>query len=325
MSLTSLHTIPVHEKVRTMLQNGLRQNRISHAYIFSGPAGTGKRKTALALAQSLFCLHPDDRPCGSCIECRTMQNGNHARLHRIEPSGTAIKIEQIRELQRVFGFRHDPSQKHVYVIEQAEKMTAQAANSLLKFLEEPQSGIIGILLTENGQALLPTLRSRSQWIEFTAFPPSEIESALIGDGISRPLARLAAHMRAGVEGARELAATEGFAEMRNVVIQLVKECIRSPHVAIVTAQQKLFRKEQAGQTDMLLDMWALLIKDMVYVHCGKKEELVFSDQADWIPAAARNRSMSHWIYCLDLCIETRKRLRLHVQPQLALERLMLHI
>ncbi len=321
----SIQSLPVHEKVKTMLINGLRRQRISHAYIFSGPAGTGKLKTALALAQSLFCSERKDGACGQCADCRKMEHGNHERLYRIAPEGTAIKIEQIRDLQRAFAYRHDPSQKHVYIIEQAEKMTPQAANSLLKFLEEPSPGITGILLTENGQALLPTLRSRSQWIEFAPLPPDETEQALIAAGIFRPLARLAAQLRAGAEGARELAETDGFAEMRSVVIQLMKECIHSPHVALVTAQQKLFRGDRAGQLEWFLDMWTLMIKDMIYVHCGKEEELVFCDQTEWIRSVARKKSLSHWIRCLDLCIETRNRLRLHVQPQLALERLMLHI
>jgi len=152
--------------VRTMLQNGLRQNRISHAYIFSGPAGTGKRKTALALAQSLFCLHPDDRPCGSCIECRTMQNGNHARLHRIEPSGTAIKIEQIRDLLQTVYLKPTQAPFKVATIVAADRLTTQAANAFLKTLEEPPADSILILLSTEPQRMLETILSRCLRLSF---------------------------------------------------------------------------------------------------------------------------------------------------------------
>ncbi len=86
----------------------------------------------------------------------------------VAPDGASIKIEQIRELQKEFAYRATASGTKIYMLYHADKMTVQAANSLLKFLEEPTSRVVAILITENGNALLPTIQSRAQWIQFHA-------------------------------------------------------------------------------------------------------------------------------------------------------------
>src|SRR5690625_3869061 len=84
----------------TLLQNGLRRGRLSHAYIFSGPRGTGKLTTALALTKSLFCTNRQLEGCHECVSCRKVDNRNHEHLFMLEPDGSSIKIDQIRELRR---------------------------------------------------------------------------------------------------------------------------------------------------------------------------------------------------------------------------------
>ncbi len=88
------------QHAKRLLQNGLRSDTLSHAYIFTGPVGTGRKKMAFALAQAVYCTGMKDDACGTCLECRKVEHGNHPDLHWIEPDGASIKIEQVRELQK---------------------------------------------------------------------------------------------------------------------------------------------------------------------------------------------------------------------------------
>lgn len=317
--------IVVQPKAKKLLQQGLQSGKISHAYIFSGPAGTGKRDMALALAQSLFCINRTNDACGQCLECRKMQSGNHPGLHWVKPDGASIKIEQIRQLQQMFLYRHSEREQHVYIIEEADKMTVQAANSLLKFFEEPQPGIMGILLTENGQALLPTIRSRAQYIPFNIIPPQEMESVLRAEGYPLPLVRAAVHLRFGLQAARELLQNEAFAEMRNVVIQLGKETMVGFAPGSIAAQRLFHQSQPSGQMELFIDLFTLFLKDFVYIRYALDEMLIFYDQREWMEKWSLSRPLTYWVSCIDFAVKTRQRLRQNAQPQLALERLMYQI
>src|SRR5690606_24330517 len=125
-----------------------------HAYLFTGPAGTGKLALANRFAKALCCLQLiDGVACGNCGECRKFDHGNQQDVLYLAPDGQSIKIDQIRQLQRNMVYRTTSSKRMVYIVEQAHKMTVQAANSLLKFLEEPVSPVVAILLTNNDQAV----------------------------------------------------------------------------------------------------------------------------------------------------------------------------
>lgn len=319
----SFHTIHGQERAKRMLRNGLKQGKLSHAYIFSGPAGSGRKEMALKLAQAVFCMEKNDDACGLCLECRKVEHGNHPDLHWLRPDGASIKIEQIRELQKQFAYRSKANQKKMYVIEQAEKMTVQAANSLLKFLEEPGADVVAVLITENGQALLPTIQSRAQWIPFAPRSKEEMADILCREGHPVELVRPAVHLAAGLAAARELIQGNWFAEARNVMLQLAKETLtRFPH-ALLTVQQQVIKSELAEQIPVLLDLWLLWLKDMIHLHVGRKEGVVYIDQADWMVKHALARDVGYWVRSMEHVLELQKRLRFHANPQLALEKLMI--
>lgn len=315
----SFEAIVGQQRAKQMLQNGLRGDKVSHAYLFSGPAGTGKRQMALAFAQALFCLERKDDACGTCIECRKVEHGNHPDLHMVEPDGASIKIDQIRELQREFSYRAKAQQPKVYIMVQAEKLTVQAANSLLKFLEEPASDVVAILITDNGNAVLPTIRSRSQWVAFTPLSPDEMIPVLLREGQPETLVRCAVHLAAGLAACREIIQRNEFAELRNVMIQLGKEALAKFASAIITAQQKLVKSELIDQLDTVLSLFVLWFKDMIHMQCNRRGSIVFIDQIEWLTQYAFSRSMADWVACMEQAVETQKRLRYHAQPQLAFE------
>ncbi|MEX2416712.1 MAG: DNA polymerase III subunit delta' [Paenibacillaceae bacterium] len=303
-----------------LLQNGLRSGNYSHAYIFHGPPGTGKKAAAMAFARALLCEQQSDDSCGACIECRKMDNGNHTAIQTIVPDGASVKIEQIRELQKQFAYRNtSTSAVQLYIIHEAEKMTVNAANSLLKFLEEPNSRVVAILITHNGQALLPTIRSRAQSVPFVPLAPQQMAPLLIAEGLSSPLVQAAVHLTSGIEAAKELAQVNWFAEIRNLMIQLAKECSGDIHSALLMVQQKLTKSELTEHLDTLLDLFVLWFTDMVHMQTDRKQRIVFIDQQEYIMKIAFSRDLGEWVSCIQKAMEVRNRLRAHVNAQLALD------
>lgn len=322
----SFAKIEGQETAKRMLQNSLRLHRLSHAYIFHGPAGTSRKQTAIALAQAIFCEQRTDDACGECLECRKVEHGNHPDLFVLEPEGASIKIDQIRELQKEFAFRSAATDgKKIYLMEQAEKMTVQAANAMLKFLEEPNSQVVAILITENGHALLPTIQSRAQWITFVPMSREKMVKELEQDGHPPALIYPAVQLTAGLAAARELLATNWFAEIRNVMIQLVKETMTRFPTSFVTLGQKWPKSDLSSHTEVFMDLLILWLKDMVQLSSGHKEKLVYIDQTEWMASLASGRSASDWVRVLEKVTELRKRLRFHANPQLVLEKMLVDI
>jgi DNA polymerase-3 subunit delta' len=310
--------------VRT-LQNSLRERRLSHAYLFSGPPGTGKRRAALCFAKAIFCLRQGDDACGQCPECRKVENGNHADLLIVEPDGQFIKIEQIRSLQRGFSYRTSNGRPKVTIIVHADRMTTEAANSLLKFLEEPTDNAVAILISDNGHAVLPTLQSRSQRIDFVLVPPRLICEALRQEGCPEELARPAAHLVSGLDAAREIVQFNGFAGIRSVVIQLMKEHVSDPARASIAVQNDVIKQEWADRLDLVLGLMVLWFKDMIHIRSGRRDRIVFADQAEWLAKQAYTREPSVWIACMEHVLEAGRRLKSHVSAQLVLEQLLIRI
>lgn len=319
----SFNNILGQEAAKQLLQNALRQKSVSHAYLFSGPAGAGQQETAVAFAKSLFCTNSPDNACGECLECRKVEHGNHPDLTLIEPDGASIKIDQIRELQRIFSYRSETGNPKVYIINHADKMTVQAANSLLKFLEEPPVPAVAILIAENGQALLPTIQSRSQTVPFRALDPAMMERVLVEEGYPPVLVRCAVHLASGLDGCRKILNENWFAEIRNVMLQLGKESLSRTGTAIITAGQQVFKSGLSEHLDMLFSLFHLWFKDMIHVQYGRQDSLVFIDQAEFISGHASARSTSQWVSCMDLAAECQKKLRYNVNGQLCLEQLLL--
>ncbi|PZE19183.1 DNA polymerase III subunit delta' [Paenibacillus xerothermodurans] len=321
----SFQSIPGQERVKRILQNSLRTDKVSHAYIFSGPSGTGRRAMAKVFAQAIYCKVLADDACGECLDCRKVEHGNHPDVHWIRPDGASIKIEQIRELQKQLSYRAGASGVKMYVLEDADKMTVQAANSLLKFLEEPSSRVVAVMISDNGQALLPTIRSRAQWVPFVPLSRELMVQALTGEGHSPALIQAGVRLAAGTDAARDLIQGNVFAEIRNLVIQLTKESVTRLPTALLTAQQKLTKSELSDHLPLFMDLLILWLKDMVSLSLGNRNDLVYADQTNWMAGQAGSYDMQHWLNCLEQAIELQKRLRFHANAQLVLEKMLMQL
>jgi DNA polymerase-3 subunit delta' len=315
----SFQQIIGQSRVKQMLRNSLRSGAVSHAYLFSGPPGCGKRQMAYAFAQAILCPEREDDACGACVECRKVEHRNHPHLFVLEPEGRSIKIEQIRQLQQQFQYRPGSQQKQVYIIFEAEKMTVQAANSLLKFLEEPASLIVAILVTDNGHAVLPTIQSRVQSVLFAPMAPQEMQAALEREGHPPLLVLPAVHIASGLEEARKIVQRNEFAEMRNRMIQLAKESLANYPASTIFAFRHFVKTELIEHIDLLLHLFLLWFKDLIHIQCGREKRIVFIDQIDWLKAHAHDRQTADWIRCMEYAQEARKRIKQNANPQLTLE------
>lgn len=321
----NIRDLPGQALAKKILQNAISGGNVSHAYIFHGPPGTGKRAMALAFAKALLCLGGGSDACGTCLSCRKFDSGNHTGLSVIQPDGASVKIEQIRNLQRQFVYRSETGDtRRVYIVEEADRMTAQAGNSLLKFLEEPSAELTAVLIADNMQALLPTIRSRAQAVPFSPLPPGDMEQALVAEGVPQELARPAVRMAAGLEAARELANANWFAELRNLVIQLAKESEPGGLSPLATAMKRLpARSDLAGHIDAVFDLFLLWCKDMLHMQWNRKERIVFTDQLETIARETYKRSAAEWTALMHMALQAKRRIRGHANAQLTLDQFLI--
>lgn len=154
-----------NDKIKESLANSVKLNKTSHSYLFIGIAGIGKKMIAKEFAKMILCTS-DDKYCNTCKSCIEFETENNPDFKIIEPDGNSIKIEQIRELQKRVAEKPIISDRKVYIINDSDKMTAEAQNCLLKTLEEPPEFVTIILIGENESAFLSTIKSRCMIIHF---------------------------------------------------------------------------------------------------------------------------------------------------------------
>ncbi|MEW5919431.1 MAG: DNA polymerase III subunit delta' [Bacillota bacterium] len=170
-------TIFGQKMLKKALQHSLAREETGHAYLFSGPPGSGKKTLALLFAQALNCPEADP-PCRRCLSCRKSESGNHPDFYRLRPQGGSLKIEQLREIKESLYYLPVEGKHKICIIEDAELLTAPAANSLLKILEEPPASLVFILLTSRPWSLLPTVLSRCASFNLKPLEPQEMAAVL---------------------------------------------------------------------------------------------------------------------------------------------------
>jgi DNA polymerase-3 subunit delta' len=214
------------ERAVNYLKRSIAQGRLGHALLFTGPEGVGKKSTALALAQALNCEHPQaQEACGVCVSCRKIMDLHHPDVQLIVPDGQFIKIDQIREqVQHQVLLNPMEGNVKVYIIDAADSMTVEAANSLLKILEEPPGFVVLVLVATQPFLLLDTIRSRCQEVRFNPVEADVLASWAaqrleLGTAEAMTLARLSGGRPAEV---LRLAADE-VRSLRRTVVDLLQE------------------------------------------------------------------------------------------------------
>lgn len=309
-----------------MIKNSLQKKRLAHAYLFEGIRGTGKREAGMLLAKSLFCLSLAEgfKPCEDCLNCRRINHGNHPDIHVVEPDGLSIKKGQIEMLQEEFSKKGIESQKKLYMIIHADRMTVNAANSLLKFLEEPFAQTYAILVTEQVQKILPTIVSRCQTLSFQPLSGEHLQKRMVEAGVSELKAPLLASLTNNLDEALALNGDDWFAQAQRIVVKLFSVLKKNPLHALVSLQEEWFLHfKEKEQIDLGLNLLLLLFKDLLYIQIDKPDRIVFASELALLEQLAWQTSGRKLAEQMAAILEAKRKLAANMNPQLLMEQLVL--
>jgi DNA polymerase III subunit delta' len=317
----------IQSNVAKMLTNSITKNRLAHAYLFEGGRGTGKVEASQLVAKTLFCKKKNAMdPCGVCVDCKRIDSGNHPDVHIVQPDGQSIKIQQIRDLQKEFSYTGVESKKKMYLIQHADKMTVQAANSLLKFLEEPNRETMAILMTEQVHRILDTIISRCQTLSFSPLSPDRLIEELKKEDILDFMAKTSASLTNNLDEALVICNDEWFAQARNIVIKLNEVLLQRPHQALLSIQDDwIGHFTEREQYDRGFDLLLLWYKDLLYIQLGEERNVVFLDGLTLLKQQALHSSQKRVANQLTAILEAKKRLNANVNPHLLMEQLVLRL
>ncbi len=322
----------------TLLQRSLDIGTTAHAYVFVGPEHVGKMTLALNLAQALNCTSAE-RPCGSCGSCEKIAAIKHADVQIIgvgrsengeeTRSATEIGINQIREMQHSSYLPPFEGRYKVYIIDGAETLSNEAANCLLKTLEEPSDSAIFIMLTVNDGLLPETLKSRCQRLDLKPLPTGEIEKFLHGRGvIEEKKARLLARLSHGCPGWSLLAAFDDvILQQRSAEIERLRGIIDADYGERFSYVEQMLAQYQKDRESVhrLLDLWLDWWHDILLVKLGCNESVISIDFEDILRQMADGYSLAQIKKFIDGIGSAGEQIKQNVNPRLALEVLMLNI
>jgi DNA polymerase-3 subunit delta' len=310
-----------HDHVKQLLSRALRQGRLPPALLFAGPEGIGKRTLALAAARALVCLRQDGDACGACPACSRAARGIHPDLTLVEPATAAIKIEQVRDAVRAIVDRPFEAQARAVVIDDAHVMTEQAANALLKSLEEPPATSHVFLITSAPQALPATIRSRCQVLRMGGLPTRALEGYLSTElGLSAEEARLRASLSAGSVAAALAFESKAYRELRAELLGLLEALPNWGPLERMAAAERL---DQAEDPAMALTTLRSLLRDATALRSGASpDRLMNADAADRLAPLARGPLGARAASLAEAVGDTRESLRTNANRLLSLDLLL---
>jgi len=317
-----------HERPLGLLRAMLSQNRLPHALLIAGPEGVGKRTLALALAQAVNCLHPQEvEPCGVCSACGKIERGVHPDVTEMTPEGRlrVIKIDTIRELRSQAAFRPYEGKNKVYIILEAERMTAEAANALLKTLEEPPPASLIILTTPDESSLLPTIVSRCLRLNLAPLPRPTVEAWLTGErGLSPDQARLLAALSDGCLGWLIEAEIDSLlTRRRQVMDKIMRLAVEGPALALEWAEELAGAQETWPETFKFLRFW---LRDRLILAGGAgMSRLVNQDLLNDNKTNRLKPKFQAYLQVLSEIDQAEEALNRLVRPEIVWENLMLNL
>jgi DNA polymerase III subunit delta' len=319
-----------HDHAIRLLQNSIETKRTSHAYLFSGPRQIGKATLARDFARALNCAEPD-RPCGRCRSCRKIDASIHpdVQIIELEEGSKNISIDAVRKLQEGVALRPFEGMVKVYIIEEVERLSEPAANSLLKTLEEPPPSVVMVLTTLDANSLLPTVVSRCQQMELHPVPTAAIEGALReSHGVDPERARLLATLARGRMGwAVQAASSRNALDKRTELMEKLLALPRASRVgrfAYAAELATLYGRDPESARGAL-EMWQSWWRDLLLSRLGLAELVVNADLKDRVGREAGGYSVEALGRMVRSIHQTTTLLGQNVNPRLALEALMLNV
>lgn len=295
----------------------LKNNTLQHAYLFEGKMGTGKKETALWISQGIFCEHRNEEgPCQSCHTCQRIRTHHHPDVVEVEPDGLSIKINQVRALKEEFSKSGMESRKKIVIVEDVEKMTIQAANSLLKFLEEPEGEITVFLLTTAKHRLLPTILSRCQLIHFPQLPKAQQRVLLEEAGLSKEQSALLCHLTADKAEALELSQNEDFQKILTAVWKWYSFLSKKDDQAFIFVHTDIMPlvKDKKDHT-LVLDVLLIVLQDILNSQITEDYVFAFMRKEEEVKRDADRFSSLTLARMMEIVLNGKKQLESNVAAQ----------
>jgi DNA polymerase-3 subunit delta' len=280
-----------HEWAVELLERSLANGRVAHAYLLMGLPQIGKTTLALNFAQALHCLG-EGKPCGQCRSCLKIAHGNHPDVRVIEAVNGTIKIDQIRSMQREVTLSPHEGLWKVYIIRQMEQATTEAANCLLKTLEEPPAQVILMLTASDIDQLLPTIISRCQVLSLR--PPSVllVQKVLEGRwGVDPERAKLLARLSGGRLGwAVRASEDEAILRKRERRLDEMRELMGQGRVERLRYAQQLSQSPDGLRE--VLDLWLIWWRDLLLIKGGSSTEITNIDREATLRSQAQGYNLA---------------------------------
>ena len=310
-----------------LLTNSLRKNRLSHAYLFYGNKGTGKLDCAFLLAQMFLCGQKtnEGHPCGQCINCTRIYSGNHPDVHVVMPDGTSIKTEQMQFLQKEYAYSGMESDKKVFIIKDCDMMTVQAANRMLKTIEEPLPGMLTIFTTNRKSAVLSTIQSRTQQVSFRENSRHQLLNFLTTEGISMHLAKVIVNMTTDLNEALQFGQDPSFADSYAVVLKLYETLETNKMMAFIwlhTEWLTHFGTKDRDKNIFGLSLFSVLLKSILLKKLGYADDLQIEEIANINLMIYHETEL---FAILDEIQLVQNKIRQNFNIQITLERFMLYL
>ncbi len=317
-----------HKDILKYISSAVENNRVSHAYILNGERGSGKKMLANLFAMTLLCETGDNEPCGKCHSCKQAESDNHPDIIRVtHEKPNSISVDDIRtQVNNTVDIKPYQGPYKVYIIPQADMMTPQAQNAILKTIEEPPSYAVFLLLTENAETLLPTINSRCVMLKLRNIKDTLIKKYLM-ENLEIPDYKAdmcTAFAQGNMGRAIMLANSDHFNEIREEAVQLLKHISEMELNEIVAAVKNIsvYKLEITDYLDIIM-IW---YRDVLLYKATKEiDKVVFKDQLQSIKEQARKSSYEGIELILESLEKAKARLKANVNFDLVMELLFLTI
>lgn len=317
-----------HKDIINYIRNAVTENKVSHAYILNGERGSGKKMLANLFATTLLCEKQGPDPCNACHSCHQAESGNHPDIIRVtHEKPSTISVDDIRrQVNEDIQIKPYQGPYKIYIIAEADLMTVQAQNALLKTIEEPPAYAVIFLLTENAEALLPTITSRCVMLKLRNIKNTLIRKYLMETmHVPDYKADMCTAFAQGNMGrAIMLASSDHFNEIREEAVQLLKY-INEMDISEVTKAIKKIGTYKLEINDYL-DIIMIWYRDVLLYKATKDmDKVVFKDQISYIQERAKKSSYEGIELILESLEKAKTRLKANVNFDLVMELLLLTI
>ena len=315
-----------NDMIKEHFQKAIENRKVSHAYILTGEAGIGRKSFANAFSMALLCEKGGKEPCMVCHSCKQVLSGNHPDLIYVKhEKPNSIGVDDIREqINDTIMIRPYSSYYKIYIVDEAEKMTVQAQNALLKTIEEPPSYAVIILIITNQEAFLPTILSRCVQLKLKPLKDFTVKSYLVEHlNVGEKDAEIcAAFARGNLGKAIYLASSDEFKELYYKVMAMVKNVESMDIVDLMERIREI--KELNFEISEVLDMLQLWYRDVLMFKVTKDMNLlIFKDEYKTINGMGQNVGYDGLEKILEAIETCRTRLNANVNMELAMELLLL--